>query len=87
MMVRDLTEPYADARSTLIADFEHEFTLRRQRRPAVLLQDRRRGPAPSAGGHRAGQARPPKHWKEIIPQAEETLWAGTSLGNQFIASI
>jgi prolyl oligopeptidase len=82
--VRDLTEPYAMPEE-LIADFQHEFTFVGNDGPVLYFKTdaeapRRRLVAIDLGKPAA------KDWKQIIPQAAETLLGVSFVGNQLIAS-
>ncbi len=85
ILYRDLSEPYGDA-GRADRQLRQRVQLPRQRRPGVLLQDRRRGPAPPRGRHRHAHDPQREHWREIIPQAEETLTGVNLVGNQFVAA-
>ena len=57
----------------LIDNFDNKYSLRRQRRPGLLLQDRLQGAA-AAGSSPSTRASPDRaNWKEIIPRRRRTL--------------
>lgn len=82
--VRDLAEPYAMP-TELIDRFENEFTFLGNDGPVLYFKTDAGAPRRRAVAIDLGKPKP-QDWKEIIPQAEETLLQVSFVGNQFIAS-
>ncbi len=81
--VKDLAEPYAMP-TELVDNFEHEYSLVGNDGPLLFFQTDLDAPRRRLIG--IDLRRPePKHYKEILPQAEETLQGVSLVGNQFIA--
>ena len=69
----------------LVGDFDAEYSVDRQRRPDLLVQDQQERPARQ--GHRDRYEQPqPEHWVELIPEAAETLESVDVVGDHFLAS-
>ena len=83
IVVRDLTEPYAMP-FDLIDNFQHEFTFLGSEGPRLFFKTDLDAPRRRviAIDLRAPQR---KDWREIIPQAENTLTEVSLVGNRLIA--
>ena len=81
---KDLSEPYGIP-VELIDNFDHEYTIVANDGPVLYFQSNLDAPRRRLI---AIDLREPEreHWKEIIPQAKETLESVSLIGNLFVAS-
>ena len=81
---KDLSEPYGIP-VELIDNFDHEYTFVGNDGPVVYFQTNLDAPRRRliAVDLRESER---EHWKEIVPQAEETLESVSLIGNLFVAS-
>ncbi|MGQ9575438.1 MAG: prolyl oligopeptidase family serine peptidase [Thermoguttaceae bacterium] len=82
--IKDLAEPYGMP-IDLIDHFENEYTFVGNDGPVLYFKTDQAAPRRRLVG--IDLRRPqPQHWKEIIPQADQTLLGVSLVGNLFIAS-
>jgi len=82
--VKDLAEPYAMP-VALIDNFEHEYTFVGNDGPVLFFQTDLEAPRRRLIAIDLGKPQR-ENWKEIIPQAQQTLIQTGFIGNRFVAS-
>jgi prolyl oligopeptidase len=80
---RDLTEPLAGFRQ-LIGEFENEYSFLGNDGPVFYFQTDFKAPRRRVIAIDTNQSEP-ENWKEIIPEAEETLDGVSLVGDRFLA--